>query len=110
MASEVDRAFRLWAREREAEQTEQLRLLDRSLGRLADIDRERVGLVAEVESALARLAELGLGAEQVTAFIGADPRSGLVGGGGRGGPNRRRRAVAVPVSGSAGQVGVEGAS
>ena len=88
MASEVDRLFRAWAREREAEQTEQLRLVDRTLARLAEIDRERVGLVASVDEAMARLGDLGLGAEQVASFVGADPRTAT----GRTGEARRRAA------------------
>lgn len=72
MRSEAIGGLRVWARSRLGEQEEQLRILERAATRLRELDGERSALLDDVELAVGRLDELGVGIEQVAEFLGGD--------------------------------------
>lgn len=72
MPSEAIGVLRAWARSRLGEQEDQLRSLERAVTRLRELDCERAALLGDVELAVGRLDELGVGIEQVAEFLGGD--------------------------------------
>lgn len=72
MRSEAVSSLRSWARDRLGEQEEQLRSIERGVGRLGELDAERHDVLQALSSSVARLAELGLDDSQVTEFVGVD--------------------------------------
>lgn len=70
--SEAIGGLRAWARSRLGEQEEQLRLLERAVVRLQELEHERTVLLGEVSVAVGRLDELGVGVDQLGGFLGGD--------------------------------------
>ena len=79
-SSEAGRSFRQWARQREVEQADQLKQIERAVARIDELDTERHTLTDQVAVALDRLTELGLPVDQIRLFIGSDPRTCLASG------------------------------
>lgn len=72
MRSEAIGGLRAWAKYRLGEQEDQLRTLERAATRLRELDDERSALLGDVELAVGRLDQLGVGIEQVAEFLGGD--------------------------------------
>lgn len=77
MRSEAVSTLRSWAKNRLGEQEDQLRAIERAVGRLGELDAERHEALQVLSASLTRLAELGLDQTQVAEFVGADV-TGLV--------------------------------
>ena len=94
-SSEAGRSFRQWARQREVEQADQLKQIERAVARIDELDAERHTLTDQVAVALDRLTVLGLPVDQIRLFIGSDPRTCI------GGTRRRTQPRGEPAGTSA---------
>ena len=72
MRSEAVASLRNWMRDRLGEQEEQLRVVERAVARLRELDDERAAVLAGLDAALSRLSSSGVDEHQVAAFVGVD--------------------------------------
>jgi hypothetical protein len=72
MRSEAVSTLRIWAKDRLGEQEERLRVVERTVLRLGELEAERHETLTTMSVAVARLAELGLDETCVAEFVGAD--------------------------------------
>ena len=72
MRSEAVVSLRNWMKDRLGDQEEQLRVVERGIARLGELDEQRAGVLNALEEALGWLRGSGLDAAQVAGFVGAD--------------------------------------
>jgi hypothetical protein len=72
MRSEAVSTLRSWAKDRLGEQEEQLRVVERSVLRLGELEAERHKTLGTMSAAVTRLGDLGLDETCVAGFVGVD--------------------------------------
>ena len=72
MRSEAVASLRNWMKDRLGDQEEQLRVVERGIARVGELDEQRAGILNALEEALDWLRASGLDEAQVAGFVGAD--------------------------------------
>jgi hypothetical protein len=72
MRSEAVSTLRSWAKDRLGEQEERLRVVERSIVRIGELEAERHETLRTMSAAVARLGELGLDETCVAEFVGVE--------------------------------------
>lgn len=72
MRSEAVVSLRNWMKDRLGDQEEQLRVVERGIARLGELDEQRAGVLNALEEALSWLRGSGLDEAQVAGFVGTD--------------------------------------
>ena len=72
MRSEAIGGLRAWTKDRLGQQEQQLRTVERSVARLGELDDERERTLADMQTAVDRLGEMGLDESRLAQFVGTD--------------------------------------